>query len=153
MRQATSISIATNGITVADQDAAPPAAPLAPRRRSPLAAVMLVVAAGVGLYLATPETRAPVLCDVAVKPQADTVIMLSAAWCGYCRRARVFLQDEGIAHCEYDVESSARGRTLFAEQPLKVIPVLMIKGDILIGFNREEIRQSLAAHGIIEFED
>lgn len=131
--------------------ALPPAT--APRKRSPLAAVVVVVAAAFGLYLATPATRPPVMCDGVVAPQADTVIMLSATWCGYCRRARAFLQDEGIAHCEYDVESSARGRALFAEQPLKVIPVLLIKGDTLIGFNREEIRQSLAAHGIIEFED
>jgi len=125
----------------------------APRKRSLLAAVVLVAAAGIALYFATPSARKPIFCDVAVTPQADTVIMLSAAWCGYCRRARAFLQDEGIAHCEYDVESSARGRALFAEQPLKVIPVLMIKGDTLVGFNREEIRQSLAAHGIVEFED
>lgn len=125
----------------------------APRARSALLAVALVAATGIALHFATPPARAPVFCDAAVVPQADTVVMLSAAWCGYCRRARAFLQDAGIAHCEYDVESSARGRALFAEQPLKVIPVLLIKGDTLVGFNREEIRQSLAAHGIIEFED
>ena len=105
------------------------------------------------VLLNSSATREPVRCDSDLTPTRDTVVMLSASWCGYCRRARDYLHEQAIAHCEYDVETTAEGRRRFAAMPVKVIPVISIRGDTLIGFNRSEISQSLIAHGLADFGD
>jgi mycoredoxin len=105
------------------------------------------------VLLNSSAAREPVRCDSDLTPDRDTVVMLSASWCGYCRRARDYLHEQAIAHCEYDVETTAEGRRRFAAMPVKVIPVISIRGDTLIGFNRSEISQALIAHGLAGFGD
>ena len=139
-----------NGTTGSEPSAS---APPGRRSRRPLIVAVLVIFAVVFVLGRTGSARAPVRCDVDHVPGADTVVMLSAAWCGYCRRARAWLQSENITHCEYDVETTDRGRELFARVPVKVIPILLIRDDTLVGFDRLEIEQSLAAHGIIGMAD
>ena len=90
-----------------------------------------------------------IACDSAT-PDVD-VVMLSASWCGYCRRARAYLHENNIRHCEFDIEHTAVGRKRFDAQPLKVIPVIEVGGrDTLIGFNPTELEQSLLAHNLID---
>ncbi len=79
--------------------------------------------------------------------------MLSASWCRYCRSARAYLQDEGIVHCEYDVETTPEGRRQFAEMTVKMLPVLKIGEDILVGFSRAELEQALVANGLVDLAD
>ena len=112
-------------------------------------------ARGAGCRAGGGSTRgpAPLACGEDVAPDADTVIMLSASWCGYCRAARRWLQAEGIAHCEYDVETTREGQRRFAALPHRVVPVFEIRSDTLFGFNRTEIEQTLIAHGLAEFGD
>ena len=114
----------------------------------------VAVAAWIVLMVSmAPPKRAPILCGTHVTPDAKTVVMLSASWCGYCSRARAFMQDEGIAHCEYDVETSAQGRREYAAMPVKIVPVIKVGDDTLIGFNREELKQSLVAQGLVQMDD
>jgi len=95
----------------------------------------------------------PVVCERDLVPTPNTVVMLSASWCGYCRRARAWLTDSAIEYCEYDVETTPGGREQFAALSHKVVPVLKIRDDILVGFNPTEIEQALAAHGITAFDE
>lgn len=128
----------------------------APQRRSRRAHwwLLAVLAVWVTIMIArSPPVVDPLLCDVDVVPRPDTLVMLSASWCGYCRRARAYLHEHGIAHCEYDVELSAEGRRRFASQPVKVVPIIEVAGDTLVGFNRTEIEQTLIAHGLADFGD
>lgn len=122
------------------------------RRFNALWVVLAVVLAWAGLrLLATPPALAPVRCAEDRAVTEDTVVMLSASWCGYCRRARAWMQSEGIAHCEYDVETTTEGRRQFAALPVKVVPVIRVRDDTLFGFNRTEIEQAMVAHGLREF--
>jgi glutaredoxin len=148
MPSAASISPATVGIRVPETD------PRArPRARSALAALAALALAVVLMVALSPRSASPIMCGRDHTPGADTVVMLSATWCGYCRRARTWLQDEGVEYCEYDVESSAEGRRRFAAAPVKVVPILEIHGDTLVGFNRTEIEQTLIAHGLADFAE
>ncbi len=101
----------------------------------------------------SPSAGPPVVCDRDVIPDAGTVVMLSASWCRYCRSARAYLQDEGIVHCEYDVETTPEGRRQFAEMTVKMLPVLKIGEDILVGFGRAELEQALVANGVADLAD
>tara|TARA_R110001592_G_scaffold363399_1_gene688116 strand:+ start:33916 stop:34233 length:318 start_codon:yes stop_codon:yes gene_type:complete len=38
------------------------------------------------------------------------VVMYSAAWCSYCRKARNYFWQQGIPFKEYDIEASRKGR-------------------------------------------
>lgn len=101
----------------------------------------------------SPSAGPPIVCGRDVIPDAGTVVMLSASWCRYCRKARAYLQDEGIVHCEFDVETTPEGRRQFAAMSIKMIPVLKIGEDILVGFSRDELEQALVANGVADFGD
>jgi mycoredoxin len=144
MRWAVSICSVSSGTTVIEQ-----AGPSTPRRSS-VASYGLVLVMGAWALAMTLGHRSPpaVACDATQRPAADTVVMLSASWCGYCRAARRFLQDENIKHCEYDIESDAEGRRRFAAQSVKVIPILTLGEETFVGFEREQLVQALVAKGL-----
>lgn len=124
------------------------------RRRGGWIALLVLGAAFVALTrLASPPARDAIACDRDLAPDADTVVMLSASWCGYCRRARAFMQDRGIRHCEYDVETTDEGRRRFAAMPVKVVPVIQVREDTLVGFSRTELMQTLVAHDLASLDD
>lgn len=124
-------------------------------RRSSVASYGLVLVIGAWALATTVSQHSPpaVVCDHAQRPTADTVVMLSASWCGYCRAARRFLQGEHIKYCEYDIETDAEGRRRFAAQPVKVIPLLMLGEETFVGFEREQLVQALVAKGLRELGD
>lgn len=129
-----------------------PAAPVRPRRWPWL--LLVAVAGAFALRpLLQPATPAPLTCGRDVAPDDDTLVMLSASWCGYCRAARRWLQAEEIRYCEYDVETSQEGWRRYDALPVKVVPVFQLRSETLVGFNRDEIRQTLAAHGLAELPD
>lgn len=45
--------------------------------------------------------------------QGSGVVLYSAAWCGYCKRAHAYLAQKGIAYQDVDIETPA-GRAAFA---------------------------------------
>lgn len=123
------------------------------RGRGWLTFAAVIVAAVVLMRLVSPPARDPIACGRDLVPDADTVVMLSASWCGYCRRARAFMQDAGIRHCEFDVETTEEGRRRFAAMPVKVVPVMQIRDDTLVGFSRTELMQTLVAHDLASLDD
>ena len=90
----------------------------------------------------------------ASQQHADSVdvVMLSAEWCTYCRRARRLLVSEGINYCEHDIERSEIGRNLYAQSKIKVIPIIHIGNDTLVGFSKNEILQTLASYDLYPLE-
>ena len=126
-----------------------PQAPITSRRASlPTYVLALVLGAWAMTMMLTNRTPAPVHCDRPLQPDADTVVMLSASWCGYCRAARRFLHNEQIKHCEYDIETDAEGRRRYAALPFKAIPILSLGEKTFVGFEREQLEQALVAKGL-----
>jgi glutaredoxin len=121
------------------------------RRRRAAYAIIAVLCAWVALMaMNSPGARAPIVCDQDRVADRNTVVMLSASWCGYCRRARDYMQSVGIAHCEYDVETNPEGRRQFSAMARKVIPVIKIRDDVLIGFDRDALVRALVAHSLAQ---
>jgi glutaredoxin 3 len=68
--------------------------------------------------------------------------------CGYCRQAKQFLSELGVQYTEYDV---SRDRAM-AEEMVRLtgqmgVPVIVVDGQIVVGFNRARLEQLLAKAG------
>lgn len=68
------------------------------------------------------------------KKSAD-VVMYSTTWCGYCRKARDYFRQQGIAFTEYDVEKSAKGKQDYQALNGRGVPIIFAGGKRMNGFS------------------
>ena len=72
---------------------------------------------------ATPATR------------TGEVLLFAAAWCGYCKKAKVYLAAKHISYREVDVDTKA-GKVAYAQAGGKNgIPLLLANGQRVSGFS------------------
>lgn len=75
---------------------------------------------------------------------ADTeVVLYATSWCGYCKKTRALLEEQGIAYVEYDIEKSERGRKMYKALGGTGVPVLEIGDEVIYGFDERAIRAAL----------
>ena len=74
-----------------------------------------------------------------VAPKAR-VIMLSASWCGYCRKARQYFNSNGIRFTEYDIEKTAKGKRLYKKLEATGVPVILYGKKRMNGFSESGFR-------------
>jgi glutaredoxin len=70
-------------------------------------------------------------CDAA----ATQVILYSASWCGYCKKARAYFKQEAIPFEEYDIETSDRGRLDYAQLNGRGVPIILFGKQRMNGFD------------------
>lgn len=68
-----------------------------------------------------------------VAPEAG-VVMLSASWCGSCKKAKQYFRRNGIAFLEYDIEKSSRGKGLYEQLGATGVPVILVGKKRMNGF-------------------
>ena len=84
--------------------------------------------------------------DVADRP---AVIIYGASWCGPCHQAAAYLKQKGVRFVEHDIEQdSAAAREMRAKLDKAgmrggSIPVLDVRGRILVGFDARAVDQAL----------
>ncbi len=96
-------------------------------------ALTVIVALGWGYY----NSNKPIP-DFAAAHDGK-VILYATSWCGYCTKTREILEKNKIEYFEYDVEKSEEGRKQFKALGGKGVPVLLIKGEVLKGFDPQRI--------------
>jgi mycoredoxin len=67
------------------------------------------------------------------------VILYATAWCGYCKKTRALLNENNIPFYEYDIEKSQEGFKQHKSLGGKGIPVLLINGEVVNGYNPTRI--------------
>jgi len=67
------------------------------------------------------------------------VILYATSWCGYCEKTRELLNENNIEYHEYDVEKSTEGREQYQRLGGKGVPVLLINGEVLKGYDPSRI--------------
>ena len=77
-------------------------------------------------------------------PQGAAVELYITSWCGYCRKAREFLQSKGISFIEYDIEKDQEA----ARRKWEIgggggIPVAVINGQVIRGFSKATYERAL----------
>jgi glutaredoxin len=73
------------------------------------------------------------------------VIMYITSWCGYCRKAREYLQSLRVNLVEYDVEKnpSMEKEMLSKSGGAKGVPLIDVEGIIIRGYSPGEIKDAV----------
>lgn len=75
---------------------------------------------------------------------AKTVKVYSTPTCPYCIRAKQFLKDNNINFEDVDVSVNETEAEQMVEKSGQMgVPVLDIDGEIIIGFDKEKIKEAL----------
>ena len=76
------------------------------------------------------------------------VTVYSTPTCGYCHQAKQFLSERGVNYTDIDVSRDREA----AQQMVNLtgqmgVPVIVIDGEVIVGFNRPRIEQLIAKGG------
>ena len=72
------------------------------------------------------------------------VTVYSTPTCPWCIRVKQFLKDNNVAYTDFDVSSnSEKAEEMTQKSGQMGVPVLDIEGMIIVGFDKEKIKQSL----------
>ena len=75
----------------------------------------------------------------------DAVIMYGAEWCGICKRAKKYMDSEGIPYKEYDVDKSSKGKRDYKKLNGKGVPIILVGDQRMNGFSPKRLRAMLEA--------
>jgi glutaredoxin len=64
------------------------------------------------------------------------VTMYSASWCGYCKKARAYFQDNKIRYAEYDIEKNLKAKQRYEQLGGTGVPLLVAKRKQMQGFSK-----------------
>jgi len=72
------------------------------------------------------------------------VIIYSTPTCPYCKRAKKFLEERGVAYHEFDVASDAAAKDEMVKKSGRMaVPVIDIDGTITVGFDEASLKKQL----------
>lgn len=86
-------------------------------------------------YIAQLQKSANNSIAAAAAMAPNEVVLFSAAWCGYCKKAKAYLRARQVAFREVDIDTK-EGLSEFARSGAKSgIPLLLAKGQRVSGFS------------------
>jgi len=75
---------------------------------------------------------------------AKNVLVYSTPTCPWCVRVKQFLKDNNITFQDYDVGiDQAKANEMISKSGQMGVPVIDIEGEIIVGFDKEKIKQLL----------
>ena len=85
------------------------------------------------------------LTPVAAGPlHSADIVLLSATWCGYCKRMKSFFEKNNIDFVEYDVEKSQIGERLYRYHGGGGVPLVTVDGELVRGYQPRIILKLLS---------
>lgn len=88
--------------------------------------------------------HAALRAEVGSKP----VVLLSTAWCGYCRKLRADLKNWDVPYDEIDVEQSDAGQRAYDLVGGHGVPILLVGDQIVHGYSPKRARELMGEAGI-----
>ena len=74
------------------------------------------------------------------------VVMYSTDWCGVCKRARKYFEEQGIQFTEYDVDRNLQARNEYMLlNPRRSVPTIKIGNEVIVGFSPAAVEAALSA--------
>ncbi|MFZ2235184.1 MAG: glutaredoxin domain-containing protein [Dokdonella sp.] len=106
---------------------------------------MLMLITLIGGCERTPVDHAALRALVGNEP----VVLLSASWCGYCRKLRSDLVEWRVPFRELDVETNMAGESAYRLLNARSIPLLLVNEQIQRGYSRNETQRLLQRAGLL----
>lgn len=81
--------------------------------------------------------------------QPEKVIIYSTDWCAYCKMAKKYLDDKGVAWEEKNIEHDPAAHAELMEKiggNFRGVPVIDAFGTIVLGFDRAKIDAAVKAN-------
>lgn len=82
-----------------------------------------------------------------VTTATHNITVYSTNWCGYCKMAKKYLGDKGIAFNEKNIEADEAAHAELMQKmdgDFRGVPVIDIDGELILGFDRPKIDAALA---------
>lgn len=76
------------------------------------------------------------------------VKVYTTTWCGYCKRAKAYLQARGTPYQEIDVETSAQGQSEFQALGGRGVPVILVGNQRMDGYSEGTLAGMLKQAGL-----
>lgn len=90
------------------------------------------------------DRAAPSEPKVAAARRRVPIVMYSTAWCGVCRRARAYFQQNRIPFEEHDVDEDPVARAEYERlNPRRSVPTMKIGDEVIIGFSAAAVERAL----------
>lgn len=78
------------------------------------------------------------------------VIIYTTTWCGFCKMAKHYMDDQGIEYTEKDVEKDPAAATEAVQKSGQMgVPVIDVNGTIIIGFDKVLLDRAFTANKLI----
>ena len=73
------------------------------------------------------------------------VIVYSTPTCPYCKRVKDYLTQKGVSFSDYNVaEDREKAKEMIDKSKQMGVPVIVIDGDVVVGFNQAKLDSLLA---------
>jgi glutaredoxin len=87
----------------------------------------------------------------AIDPKSSGVVIYGASWCKPCHQAEAYFKSKGIAFVHKDIDDPSANeemRDVLANAGIRTnnIPVIDVRGEVLVGFDSGAIDRALARH-------
>ena len=83
----------------------------------------------------------------------EKVIVYTTSWCAFCHTEMQWLDRLGIKYTTKDIEADDEAHKELMKKidgDFRGVPVTDIAGDIILGFDRPQLQESLKTHGLIK---
>ena len=82
----------------------------------------------------------------------EKVIVYRTSWCAFCHTEMQWLERLGVPYVAKDIEADEAAHKELMEKingDFRGVPVTDIAGDIILGFDRPKLQESLKAKGLV----
>jgi glutaredoxin-like YruB-family protein len=105
--------------------------------------LLVLVVIALLLYLAWSRFQGTSGPAPGVSADGAKVVIYSTDWCGYCRKAKAFFREQGIAYVDYDIEKDAEARREFERLEGRGVPLIVIGNEVIRGYDEQAILPAL----------
>ena len=74
---------------------------------------------------------------------ARQVTIYTTDWCGYCKKAKAYMKEQGIRYVEYDIEKDSAAHAEFKRRGGNGVPLIVFGDKSMSGFSADELEEIL----------